>query len=178
MGRVKAFDRHCNMILENVKEMWSEVSLQMHFMLLLSIASSSEPCCKPVFSYRTEWSRLAGSENLDHPLPLGCTLCSQAQYAVVWTSPVCLARNCSRRLFLIAALGAVCYVHTDRYQLHMLVDTLACTAIARTCCFGAMRQATIVYLIICGSWLTYDEFLRQQESEINVCCNKSYVMRP
>ena len=26
MGRVKAFDRHCNMILENVKEMWSEVS--------------------------------------------------------------------------------------------------------------------------------------------------------
>ena len=25
MGRVKAFDRHCNMILENVKEMWSEV---------------------------------------------------------------------------------------------------------------------------------------------------------
>ena len=28
MGRVKAFDRHCNMILENVKEMWSEVRLQ------------------------------------------------------------------------------------------------------------------------------------------------------
>ena len=25
LGRVKAFDRHCNMILENVKEMWSEV---------------------------------------------------------------------------------------------------------------------------------------------------------
>lgn len=26
LGRVKAFDRHCNMILENVKEMWTEVN--------------------------------------------------------------------------------------------------------------------------------------------------------
>lgn len=25
LGRVKAFDRHCNMLLENVKEMWTEV---------------------------------------------------------------------------------------------------------------------------------------------------------
>lgn len=25
LGRIKAFDRHCNMILENVKEMWTEV---------------------------------------------------------------------------------------------------------------------------------------------------------
>ncbi|GBF92909.1 small nuclear ribonucleo Sm D2-like [Raphidocelis subcapitata] len=25
LARVKAFDRHCNMILENVKEMWTEV---------------------------------------------------------------------------------------------------------------------------------------------------------
>ncbi|XP_050366158.1 uncharacterized protein LOC126784711 isoform X1 [Argentina anserina] len=24
-GRVRAFDRHCNMVLENVKEMWTEV---------------------------------------------------------------------------------------------------------------------------------------------------------
>nr|XP_039324263.1 small nuclear ribonucleoprotein Sm D2-like [Saimiri boliviensis boliviensis]XP_039324272.1 small nuclear ribonucleoprotein Sm D2-like [Saimiri boliviensis boliviensis]XP_039324274.1 small nuclear ribonucleoprotein Sm D2-like [Saimiri boliviensis boliviensis] len=24
-GRMKAFDRHCNMVLENVKEMWTEV---------------------------------------------------------------------------------------------------------------------------------------------------------
>ncbi|XP_066143809.1 probable small nuclear ribonucleoprotein Sm D2 [Euwallacea fornicatus] len=24
LGRVKAFDRHCNMVLENVKEMWKE----------------------------------------------------------------------------------------------------------------------------------------------------------
>ena len=28
LGRVKAFDRHCNMILENVKEMWTEVRRQ------------------------------------------------------------------------------------------------------------------------------------------------------
>eukprot|EP00891_Asterochloris_glomerata_P006537 jgi/Astpho2/6537/e_gw1.00099.54.1_t len=25
LGRIKAFDRHCNMILENVKEMWTEI---------------------------------------------------------------------------------------------------------------------------------------------------------
>eukprot|EP00823_Brevimastigomonas_motovehiculus_P008682 TRINITY_DN802_c0_g1_i1.p2 TRINITY_DN802_c0_g1~~TRINITY_DN802_c0_g1_i1.p2 ORF type:complete len:120 (-),score=25.62 TRINITY_DN802_c0_g1_i1:117-446(-) len=25
LGHVKAFDRHCNMILENVQEMWTEV---------------------------------------------------------------------------------------------------------------------------------------------------------
>jgi len=25
LGRVKAFDRHCNMVLENVREMWTEV---------------------------------------------------------------------------------------------------------------------------------------------------------
>ncbi|GIL52980.1 hypothetical protein Vafri_8566 [Volvox africanus] len=25
LARVKAFDRHCNMILENVKEMWTEI---------------------------------------------------------------------------------------------------------------------------------------------------------
>ena len=24
LARVKAFDRHCNMLLENVKEMWAE----------------------------------------------------------------------------------------------------------------------------------------------------------
>jgi small nuclear ribonucleoprotein (snRNP)-like protein len=25
LARVKAFDRHCNLLLENVKEMWTEV---------------------------------------------------------------------------------------------------------------------------------------------------------
>lgn len=25
LARVKAFDRHCNMVLENVKEMWTEI---------------------------------------------------------------------------------------------------------------------------------------------------------
>jgi len=25
LGRVKAFDRHCNMVLEQVKEMWTEI---------------------------------------------------------------------------------------------------------------------------------------------------------
>lgn len=27
LGRVRAFDRHCNMVLENVREMWTEVGL-------------------------------------------------------------------------------------------------------------------------------------------------------
>ncbi|KAJ3010548.1 mRNA splicing protein [Thoreauomyces humboldtii] len=27
LARVKAFDRHCNMVLENVKEMWTETPL-------------------------------------------------------------------------------------------------------------------------------------------------------
>ena len=26
LARVKAFDRHCNMVLENVKEFWTEVT--------------------------------------------------------------------------------------------------------------------------------------------------------
>ena len=25
LGRVRAFDRHCNMVLENVKELWTEI---------------------------------------------------------------------------------------------------------------------------------------------------------
>ena len=25
LGRVRAFDRHCNVVLENVREMWTEV---------------------------------------------------------------------------------------------------------------------------------------------------------
>lgn len=29
LARVKAFDRHCNMILENVKEFWTEVCAQL-----------------------------------------------------------------------------------------------------------------------------------------------------
>ncbi|KAH1230090.1 putative small nuclear ribonucleoprotein Sm D2 [Glycine max] len=28
LGRVRAFDRHCNMVLENVREMWTEVWCQ------------------------------------------------------------------------------------------------------------------------------------------------------
>jgi small nuclear ribonucleoprotein (snRNP)-like protein len=30
LARVKAFDRHCNMLLENVKEMWTEVCHPSH----------------------------------------------------------------------------------------------------------------------------------------------------
>nr|KJB53492.1 hypothetical protein B456_009G328400 [Gossypium raimondii] len=27
LGRVRAFDRHCNMVLENVREMWTEKNI-------------------------------------------------------------------------------------------------------------------------------------------------------
>lgn len=34
LGRVRAFDRHCNMVLENVREMWTEVC-SIHILLNL-----------------------------------------------------------------------------------------------------------------------------------------------
>ena len=36
LGRVRAFDRHCNMVLENVREMWTEVVLFSLFRMPLS----------------------------------------------------------------------------------------------------------------------------------------------
>ena len=36
LGRVKAFDRHCNMVLENVKEMWTEVRPSPHMGAVLA----------------------------------------------------------------------------------------------------------------------------------------------
>ncbi|KAJ0674274.1 putative small nuclear ribonucleoprotein Sm D2 [Helianthus annuus] len=29
LGRVRAFDRHCNMVLENIREMWTEVFISL-----------------------------------------------------------------------------------------------------------------------------------------------------
>ena len=40
LGRVKAFDRHCNMVLENVKEMWTEVRAPPHAWVSYSLVSS------------------------------------------------------------------------------------------------------------------------------------------
>ncbi|KYQ46161.1 putative small nuclear ribonucleoprotein Sm D2 [Trachymyrmex zeteki] len=40
LGRVKAFDRHCNMVLENVKEMWTE---------LPRTGKGKKKVCNPVF---------------------------------------------------------------------------------------------------------------------------------
>jgi small nuclear ribonucleoprotein (snRNP)-like protein len=37
LGRVKAFDRHCNMVLENVKEMWTEVTSHLPVYLVESL---------------------------------------------------------------------------------------------------------------------------------------------
>lgn len=39
LGRVKAFDRHCNMVLENVREMWTEVRPMHTFIGFLSALS-------------------------------------------------------------------------------------------------------------------------------------------
>lgn len=33
LGRVRAFDRHCNMVLENVREMWTEVFILLLFFI-------------------------------------------------------------------------------------------------------------------------------------------------
>lgn len=45
LGRVKAFDRHCNMVLENVKEMWTEVKyLSLSLSLLFSFLVSFSSC--------------------------------------------------------------------------------------------------------------------------------------
>lgn len=43
LGRVKAFDRHCNMILENVKEMWTEVKIPPKSVYCLSDAFERSP---------------------------------------------------------------------------------------------------------------------------------------
>ena len=40
LGRVKAFDRHCNMVLENVKEFWTEVGSTTKTGLLLGLGPS------------------------------------------------------------------------------------------------------------------------------------------
>ncbi|CAL4903270.1 unnamed protein product [Urochloa decumbens] len=44
LGRVRAFDRHCNMVLENVREMWTEVCD--HILLAFVFVSLS---CIPLF---------------------------------------------------------------------------------------------------------------------------------
>jgi small nuclear ribonucleoprotein (snRNP)-like protein len=55
LARVKAFDRHCNVLLENVKEMWSEVllapsaALALH-MLAVSIFAFISSLSFPFFS--------------------------------------------------------------------------------------------------------------------------------
>ena len=52
LGRVKAFDRHCNMILENVKEMWTEVRSTADSLCptcVLSIKCASAKSCMSFF---------------------------------------------------------------------------------------------------------------------------------
>jgi len=41
LGRVRAFDRHCNMVLDNVREMWTEVYQYMACYLSCCISSIS-----------------------------------------------------------------------------------------------------------------------------------------
>ena len=48
LGRVKAFDRHCNMVLENVKEMWIEVPK----------SGKGKKKSKPVHKVRHPWQRI------------------------------------------------------------------------------------------------------------------------
>src|SRR5579883_1950790 len=50
LGRVKAFDRHCNMVLENVQEMWTEVPKVRGS----GPAQSHVGCCRPVRARRRQ----------------------------------------------------------------------------------------------------------------------------
>ena len=56
LGRVKAFDRHCNMILENVKEMWTEVCDR-----LWTLWSCALEACN--LNYNTLLGTSAGAKN-------------------------------------------------------------------------------------------------------------------
>jgi len=44
LGRVKAFDRHCNMVLENVKEMWTEARAALRTHLGPALALTAGLC--------------------------------------------------------------------------------------------------------------------------------------
>ena len=48
LGRVKAFDRHCNMVLEGVKEMWTELPRSGKGKHLLSFLASFVLCLKNI----------------------------------------------------------------------------------------------------------------------------------
>ena len=45
LGRVKAFDRHCNMVLEGVKEMWTELPKTGKGMKIKLLKSKLLPLC-------------------------------------------------------------------------------------------------------------------------------------
>ena len=76
LGRVKAFDRHCNMVLESVKEMWTEArSLNCllsdrRFLSCRSLRSSGRKKPTPAFDPETYFKRylhpseLPGSEQI------------------------------------------------------------------------------------------------------------------
>ncbi len=63
LGRVKAFDRHCNMVLENVKEMWTEVCVPNSTAPYLCALSKSS-------LFATFSSIFAGDEGLLLQMPL------------------------------------------------------------------------------------------------------------
>ena len=44
LGRVKAFDRHCNMIMENVTEMWTEVRSAKTALFIPRACMHARPC--------------------------------------------------------------------------------------------------------------------------------------
>ena len=61
LARVKAFDRHCNMVLENVKEMWTETPR-------LANGKKGRPVNKDRFISKMYVQRTTSA---DVPLPIG-----------------------------------------------------------------------------------------------------------
>lgn len=99
LGRVKAFDRHCNMILENVREMWTEVRVvkpRLHCLWLISFVG-------PL------WDRYAATVQYAHELCIVLTAfyCVQPVRRVVCECKLDL-QICSFRLVALSLRSLAC----------------------------------------------------------------------
>jgi hypothetical protein len=94
LGRIKAFDRHCNLVLENVREMWTEARalccllprLLFCFLSLLHAAAARLPLPRSHSTCRLSRPLAAAPPPLWLALPL-LAACSAADAAVARSLP-------------------------------------------------------------------------------------------
>jgi len=98
LGRVKAFDRHCNMILENVKEMWTEVILS--FIPVLNAGGQQRKSGSKV---KGHIQRVTVRWALQSPLPIYGRKCSSLYACKQELQP--LGRDSEHRLIQPAAVS-------------------------------------------------------------------------